>query len=110
MNSIDNFLNEKLAANGTIIWGKPNLSEEIGEYTENSHTKQWLKSKGIVFNTDKEILSFLSTGKMASITKEELMKNYENLSLTIKDFKREIEDIDYLKSFLSMENSFQMDR
>ena len=103
MNSIDKFLNERLANGGSIVWVKPNLSEEIGEYTENDYTKQWLAKKGIVFNTNKEVLSFLSTGKMVSVTKEELLKKYDNLTLKPEEFEQELKDEEYLRSFQSME-------
>jgi hypothetical protein len=105
MNSIDNFLKEKLAGRGNIVWVKPNLSEEVGEYTQNDYTKQWLKSKGIVFNTDKEVMSFLNSGKMTSVSKDELMKKYDNLTLEPSEFKQELKDQEYLKSFKSMEDA-----
>jgi hypothetical protein len=104
MNSIDNFLNEKLAGSGNIVWVKPNLPEEVGEYTENDYTKQWLKSKGIVFNSDKEVMSFLNSGKMTPVSKEELMKKYDNITLNPSEFEQELKDPEYLKSFQSMED------
>gem|GEM_PF-6443852 len=76
----------------------------MGEYTENEYTKHWLKEKGIVFNTDKEVLSFLGTGKITPVTKEELMKKYDNLTLKPSEFEQELKDSEYMKSFRSMED------
>ena len=91
----------------TIEWTNPDLGEEVGEYTENDFTKKYLKSNGIEFKTEKELLSFLELGKLVTITKDELMKKYENLTLSDKDFEDELKDSEYKKSFQSMEKTLE---
>jgi len=98
------YLNE---ASQTIHWIKPDLKEELGEYFENEYTKKFLKSRGISFKNDNELLAFLRTGKMTSITKEELSTKYDNLTLKSSDFDKELSDPDYSQSFNSMEKQFK---
>jgi hypothetical protein len=45
----------------------------------------------------------LSTGKITPVTKEELMKKYDNITLKPSEFEQELKDPEYLKSFQSME-------
>jgi len=86
-----------------IKWTAPDVNDEIGEYFENVRTKKFFKSNGISFKTDGELLKFLNSGKLVLISKEELLKDADNLTLTDKDFKHELQDKEYKKSFESME-------
>ena len=92
-----------------ITWIVPKLNEEIGEYFENDYAKKFLKSKGIVFKSDDDILLFLGNGKLVSITRDELIKKFNNLTLTYSDFMDELKDPEYKKSFESMEKKLKND-
>jgi hypothetical protein len=88
-----------------IKWVRPDVRDEVGEYFENDHTKKFLKSKGISFKTEKELLDFLNSGELVSITKNELLTDFENMTLRDVDFLDELKDIEYRKSFESMEKN-----
>ena len=60
-----------LAESKTIIWTVPNFKDEAGEYLENVPTKEFLKSFGVSFNTESEVIDFLKSGKLADVTKEQ---------------------------------------
>ena len=91
-----------MARRETITWTAPDLQSEVGEYLENPHTKTFLKSKGLEFKDEKEVLSFLKTGKLIPVTKEELTSRFDNIS-TDSDFEKELKDRVYQRSYKSME-------
>ena len=90
-----------------VNWTKPDFKDEAGEYFENEPTKDYLKSKDIEFKTEKELFDFLQKGKMTQISAKELSKNYENLSLTDAEFKDDMKDPAYAKSYNSMEKELE---
>lgn len=94
----------------TIDWIKPKLSKELGEYLENDYTKNFLKSKGKVFNDSKEILAFLKKGKLVFITKNELLKKFKNLTLTKDEFDKELENLEYKVSYESMKRKLTSEK
>lgn len=98
----------KQMKNLSITWTKPNLKDEIGEYFENNVTKKYLKELGISFETDKELISYLEKGgKLVTITKDELIENYDNLTMTEYDFEEELKDQEYSASFKLMEKQLK---
>jgi len=84
-----------------IVWTKPNIKDELGEYFENSFTKAYFKKMGYVFKTDKELTDFLSAGTLTSVTRAEF-KTADNMTLTDRDFDKELKDKEYAKSYVSM--------
>jgi len=90
-----------------INWKKPDLSDEIEEYTGNNYTKNFFKKKGLIFKSDKEVLDFLNSGKSVTITHSQLSSHYDNLTLDSKHFESELADPDYALSFRSMEKILQ---
>lgn len=104
MKLISNYL--KKIASGIqykINWVKPDISSELGEYFENEVTKKFLHKNGIVFNTEKELLSALETGKLTPITKDQL-KGGINFTLTPEELKEEFSDPVYRKNYMIMKN------
>jgi hypothetical protein len=90
-----------------IHWLKPNLSDEIEEYTGNEHTQKFFQKKGLLFKSDEEVLDFLKTGKATAITQAQLSSRYENMTLDSKGFKTELADPDYALSFHAMDKIIQ---
>jgi hypothetical protein len=89
-----------------IIWTKPVLSSEIGEYFENDFTKNFFKNKGLIFDAHEELTSFLKTGTLVEIDPKKFNAgNTVNMTLTEKDFEEELKDPGYKKSWKSMESA-----
>jgi len=93
----------KLKKEKSITWVKPELRDEIDEYFGNHHTRIFLKSQGISFNTEKEVLDFLQQGELVDVTRKELEELSENLELVdeVSDWK----DRDYQDSYKKMQQS-----
>jgi len=85
-----------------INWIKPDFKSEYGEYFENSVTKNYFKSKGLVFKQKSELDKFLSNGKLLPISKSTLDSNYENITLKDSEFNNELKDYEYSSSYISM--------
>lgn len=96
------YLDLLLEKSEQIIWTAPDLSEEFGEYFDNSYTKKYLKGKGLSFKTKDELAAFLKTGKLVPITRDELKTNFNNLTLRDRDFADEIKNPKYRASYESM--------
>lgn len=91
-----------------IKWIKPNFSEEVGEYFENQQTKSYLFNKGYEFSNDKELIDFLSKGKMKELSKIELART-ENLTTNPSDFEEELKEEGYSDSYNSMRDKLNKD-
>lgn len=97
-----------VAVAGSIRWVKPPLSEELGEYFENDSTKDALEKRGIVFETEEELLDFLSSGSLVDITQQQLqLSDCENLTLTSDDFEDELQDPEYRRSYDAMQQGLE---
>jgi hypothetical protein len=86
-----------------ISWTPPKFESGTEEYFENEHTKKYLANKGIKFESPEELISFLRSGKSERLSISELSSGFKNLSLDPEDFKKELSDKEYAKSFKSME-------
>lgn len=92
----------------SIIWTKPNLLDEIGEYFENEYTQTMFQKHGFIFRTPEELLSFLRDGSMVKVSRQELLGSHtENLTLSADDFAKELEDPDYAESYLDMQRHLE---
>ena len=87
----------------SINWVVPDFKQEFGEYFENPYTKNFVDTKVRMFENKEELLGFLHKGKLVSITKRELGKINDNMTLKDSDFEKELEEADYRISFDSME-------
>ena len=85
-----------------IKWVKPDFKTELAEYFNNSYAKTFFKKRGLVFKYKPELEGFLSAGKLERITKQMLLANPDNISLTEADFKIVIKDEEYSASYISM--------
>ena len=100
-----------LEAQGVSIdWQVPDLTEEVGEYFENPATYNWLKARGYQFRNKQQLMAFLRNGHLQVVPKETLAKTGSNLTLTVKDFQKELQDQDYRASYRSMEQTLLKDR
>jgi hypothetical protein len=87
-----------------INWTKPDIKSELGEYFENEFTKKFFKTKGLVFTTNEDLISFLNTGILLDIDPKKFNSgNTVNMTLTKKEFDAELNEPEYKKSFDSME-------
>ncbi len=87
-----------------IIWTKPDVKSELGEYFENEFTKRFFKSKGLVFDTQEDLIRFFETGILLDIDPKKFNSgNTVNMTLTKKEFEAELKDPEYKRSFDSME-------
>lgn len=78
-----------------INWTIPYFKEEVGEYFENQYTIGKFKERGLVFNSNEELINFLKKGALKSISN---LTNVENITLTEKDFKNEMINPNYKKA------------
>jgi hypothetical protein len=86
-----------------IVWKKPNVDKELGEYFENPVTKRIFKSHGLVFNSKKELRDFLENGKVFSFNKYPFNNNNAiNMTFSDREFNTEISDKWYAASYISM--------
>ena len=108
----DRFETSEEIENYNINWIKPSFKEELNEYFENDDKKNYLSSKGIVFSSDKELISALEKGKLTAISKNELLKlrdmgKTENINLNQDAMELALKDIHYAKSFNSIEQALK---
>jgi hypothetical protein len=88
-----------------INWTKPDIKSELGEYFENNFTKNFFKTKGLVFGTDEDLFRFIETGILLDIDPKKFNTgNTVNMTLTKKEFEDELKDPEYKRSFDSMES------
>ena len=93
-----------------IDWILPTLYEEYGEYFENEDTIAYLNGKGISFQNEEELLNVLSTGVPQEITKEILVASGVNVTTSTSDFRNELVDDEYAKSYHDMEDTLNKER
>lgn len=93
-----------------IIWEKPDVREETGEYFENLFTRDWLKRKGVEFDNEADLIETLKNGRLKKITQQQLKKS-DNITYKPEDFEDELKELgtDYQKSFNEMENTLVND-
>ena len=87
-----------------IKWSNADISKETDEYFDNEFTKPFFEKQGLIFSTPEEFIDFCSkNGKYEVISKEELLKHkIVNMTIKFEDFKKELENPRYRKSFESM--------
>jgi len=97
---------KKMVKAAKIIWKKPNLKNELGEYFENNYTKRFFDKMGLRFEKGNDLYSFLSNGKMTKLSKKDLVGS-ENITIESKDFSNEIKDEQYAKNYNKMKEDLQ---
>ena len=85
----------------SILWYKPHFNEELGEYFENLHTKEWFKQNNLIFKNHYELSSFLNHGEPKQLIIDD---RFHNITTNIDEFKEELKDKEYRQSFNKMEN------
>jgi len=60
----------KRAASTNITWIKPDFKSEVGEYFENEATKGWMRAHGLAFDSNEDLIAFLSNGSLKEISKK----------------------------------------
>jgi DNA ligase D-like protein (predicted 3'-phosphoesterase) len=93
----------KRAASTNITWIKPDFKSEVGEYFENEATKGWMRAHGLAFDSNEDLIAFLSNGSLKEISKKDLTGAH-NITLGGSDFEGELKDPEYAQSFNEMEN------
>ena len=95
----------------SIKWKKPDLKSELGEYFENDFTKDYFAKKGLKFETENDLLSFLNSGRLVAVPKRELISDFENLTVSWPAFASEMGDPEfgagYRKSFESLHKAMR---
>ena len=86
-----------------IEWKKPDFNSEIGEYFENEPTKKYLKRNGLSFENRDELIKFLNKGELREISKSTLQSHGKNITITDKDFEKEISEPEYSYGYQRME-------
>jgi hypothetical protein len=109
---VDNLLVEeqnKENNSNSIVWKKPRVEDESGEYFENNYTKKQFSNRGLKFEDEKQLTDYISSrGKPEEITLDSL-KNFKltNITSTKEDFDDELKDKEYAKSYNSMLNKLK---
>jgi len=85
-----------------ISWVKPDFKSEAGEYFENPVTKDFFAKRGLIFKDKKELINFFDTGYFKVLNREQLHKNFKNMSLTDEDFREELKNPEYALSYGKM--------
>ncbi len=86
-----------------ISWYTPDFATETDEYFENPDTRLALAKYGVSFQTDQDLINFLSRGHFQIVTRDQLVSG-ENLTLDPLQFAAELENLSYRASFDTMEN------
>jgi len=105
MKQISNALNPPKRS---IKWKKPNVKDEVGEYFNNPDTKSYLSYKGYQFNTEKDLIGFLSKGKMTEFHEAQLAGT-ENFTTNATDFSKELKKDGYSDSYDEMSKKLNKD-
>jgi len=84
-----------------IKWIKPDFADEAGEYFENDPTRRFFAKMGYSFKTDKELIDFLSNGKLQKISKFGVNPAM-NITKDPKDFQEEIQDPTYREGYTQL--------
>lgn len=92
-----------------IKWTKPNVVEELDEYTQNASTKNFLFKKGYNFEKPEDLKKFLLGGKMEIVLPHKI-SSMQNLTVDPKEFQKEIEDSEYGSSYKSMRDELQKEK
>ena len=95
----------KLSKVSQIRWVRPKFRKEFEGYFGKGDTKEAFLQHGLNFNTEKELLDFLSSGSLQRL-KEDALKEAKNMTTSFKDFTEKLKDQVFSYSFKKMERDF----
>lgn len=103
--SVENILRMFLARY-TIKWDKPVITSEVDGYFGNPEAVEIFAKHGLRFGDIKELRNFLSKGRLAPLSDNDLSK-VDNFAFSAKDLEKKLNDQTYSQSYKELEHKLE---